>query len=83
MIDVIDALGVWEDTQASDEWIEMSQLGLRVMLGFAAYDDIEVCATAAARLHHLLQTRPIPSPSEACFLLGSLDTALMRSLDGE
>ncbi|XP_071791552.1 neurobeachin-like protein 1 [Asterias amurensis] len=81
VIDVIDALGVWEDTQSTEEWIEMSQLGLRIMLGFAAYDDIEVCATAAARLHHLLQTRPIPTPSEACFLLGSLDTALMRSLN--
>ncbi|XP_022079256.1 neurobeachin-like protein 1 [Acanthaster planci] len=81
VIDVIDALCVWEDTTAADEWAEMSQLGLRIMLGFAAHDDIEVCATAAARLHHLLQTRPIPSPSEACFLLGSLDSALMRSLD--
>ncbi|XP_038073345.1 neurobeachin-like protein 1 isoform X2 [Patiria miniata] len=83
VVDVIDALGIWEDTQASDEWTEMSQLCLRIMLGCTARDDFEVCATAAAKLHLMLQTRPIPSSSEACFLLGSLDAALMRSLNAE
>ena len=43
VIDILDALKVWEDVTATDEWIEMSHLGLRILLGFAAYDDIEVC----------------------------------------
>ena len=33
---------MWEDLNATDEWSEMTQLGLRILLGFAAYDDIEV-----------------------------------------
>lgn len=42
VIDVLDALKVWE-LNTADEWTEMTQLGLRILLGFAAYDDIEVC----------------------------------------
>ena len=42
---------------------------------------IQICAMASAKLHLLIQSRPIKSTSEACFFLGSLDEALMSSIE--
>ena len=53
---------MWEDTQSTEEWIEMSQLGLRIMLGFAAYDDIEVTLRESSITQRvLLQLTPVIS----------------------
>nr|XP_054753108.1 neurobeachin-like protein 1 [Lytechinus pictus] len=81
VVDLLDLLQVWTDTSHMEEWKEMSHLGLRLLLRFSSHNNLEICAMASARLHHLIQSRPITSPSEACFFLGSLDEALIQSLD--
>ncbi|XP_072180695.1 neurobeachin-like protein 1 [Diadema setosum] len=81
VVDLLDVLQVWTLTAEFDEWKDMSQLGLRLLLRFASHKDLEICAMASARLHHLIQSRPIAEPSEACFFLGSLDEALISSMD--
>eukprot|EP00057_Strongylocentrotus_purpuratus_P026068 XP_011680542.1 PREDICTED: neurobeachin-like protein 1 isoform X2 [Strongylocentrotus purpuratus] len=81
VVDLLDILQVWTATSHIEEWKEMSRLGLRLLLRFSSHNNLEICAMASARLHHLIQSRPITSPSEACFFLGSLDEALIQSLD--
>ena len=41
LLTLLDLLTVWE---AGNEWMEMEQLGLRLLLAFAAQRDIEVTA---------------------------------------
>ncbi|XP_077997957.1 neurobeachin-like protein 1 isoform X2 [Glandiceps talaboti] len=80
---LLDALNVWEQTFGEADWLEMAQIGIRILIGFASQNDIELCAASAAKLHILLETRPIASTQEACYLLGSVDKALVRSLRGD
>ncbi|XP_033101707.1 neurobeachin-like protein 1 [Anneissia japonica] len=79
-IDLVDSLGIWERNVEVDGWTEVSQISLRILMSFVDKDDMDMCAIAAAKLHHLLQTRPIPSTFEVCFILGSMHSALMNSL---
>uniref|UniRef100_S4R477 Neurobeachin like 2 n=1 Tax=Petromyzon marinus TaxID=7757 RepID=S4R477_PETMA len=58
---------------------ETTHISQRLLLGFIAHSDTQVCATAAAKLHTLLQTRPLSGREEAGYLLGRLDDALSRS----
>ncbi|XP_071942779.1 neurobeachin-like protein 1 [Antedon mediterranea] len=80
-IDLVDSLGIWERKLEGDEYTEISQTSLRILMSFMAKDDMDMCAIASAKLHHLLQTRPIPSTSEVCFILGSMHSALISSLN--
>ena len=64
-------------------WREMEQLGLAILLGFAAQKDIGLCSIAAARLHTLLQTRPVDKLQESCYVMGNINSILIQALQGE
>uniref|UniRef100_A0A4W3HXN9 Neurobeachin-like protein 2 n=1 Tax=Callorhinchus milii TaxID=7868 RepID=A0A4W3HXN9_CALMI len=62
------------------KWMQLSQVGVRLLLGFIAQDNIQVCAMAAAKLNTILQTKVIVNRDEACFLLGKLEGTLTKSI---
>ena len=64
-------------------WREMEQLGLAILLGFAAQKDIGLCSIASARLHTLLQTRPVDKLQESCYVMGSVNGILIQALEGK
>ena len=42
----------------------------------------QLCSIAAARLHTLLQTRPVEKLQESCFVMATVDKILVNSLNG-
>ncbi|XP_058471810.1 neurobeachin-like protein 1 isoform X2 [Solea solea] len=77
-VTLMDSLMVWYS--AGDQWFQLSQLGLRLLLGFMAQEDAEVCAMATAKLNGILQTKEVSSQDEACYLLGKVEGILRRSI---
>uniref|UniRef100_A0A4W3HUZ0 Neurobeachin-like protein 2 n=1 Tax=Callorhinchus milii TaxID=7868 RepID=A0A4W3HUZ0_CALMI len=78
MVTLMDSLLVWYSS--GPEWMQLSQVGVRLLLGFIAQDNIQVCAMAAAKLNTILQTKVIVNRDEACFLLGKLEGTLTKSI---
>ncbi|KAG9277810.1 neurobeachin-like protein 1 isoform X1 [Astyanax mexicanus] len=77
-VTLMDGLMVWYT--AGSQWLQLSQVGLRLLLGFMAQPDPQVCAMATAKLNGILQTKSIESQDEACFLLGRVEGILRRSI---
>ncbi|MEQ2183621.1 hypothetical protein GOODEAATRI_000020, partial [Goodea atripinnis] len=90
-VTLMDCLMVWYS--AGTQWFQLSQVGLRLLLGFMAQEDTEVnfflifcifvCAMASAKLNGILQTKEVSSQDEACYLLGKLEGILMRSIQDQ
>ncbi|KAK2169991.1 hypothetical protein LSH36_5g09019 [Paralvinella palmiformis] len=78
LLTLLDLLTVWD---VDNEWKEMEQLGLRILLAFAAQKDIDLCSIATARLHTLLQTRPVDKLQESCFVIGAIDAVITEAVD--
>ncbi|XP_026014158.1 neurobeachin-like protein 1 isoform X2 [Astatotilapia calliptera] len=77
-VTLMDSLMVWYSS--GSQWFQLSQVGLRLLLGFMAQEDPEVCAMATAKLNGILQTKEISSQDEACYLLGKVEGILRRSI---
>uniref|UniRef100_A0A8C4IAW2 Neurobeachin-like protein 2 n=1 Tax=Dicentrarchus labrax TaxID=13489 RepID=A0A8C4IAW2_DICLA len=77
-VTLMDSLMVWYS--AGTQWFQLSQVGLRLLLGFMAQTDPEVCAMATAKLNGILQTKEVSSQDEACYLLGKVEGILRRSV---
>uniref|UniRef100_A0A672I199 Neurobeachin-like 1 n=1 Tax=Salarias fasciatus TaxID=181472 RepID=A0A672I199_SALFA len=75
-VTLMDSLMVWYS--AGTQWFQLSQVGLRLLLGFMAQEDPEVCAMATAKLNGILQTKEVSSQDEACYLLGKVEGILRR-----
>ncbi|XP_069082133.1 neurobeachin-like protein 1 isoform X2 [Pleurodeles waltl] len=78
VVTLMDSLSVWYST--GPEWTKLSQIEIRLLLGFIGQDNLQVCAMATAKLNTLLQTKVISSQEEACYLLGMLEGILSRSI---
>ncbi|XP_049608212.1 neurobeachin-like protein 1 isoform X1 [Syngnathus scovelli] len=77
-VTLMDCLMVWYS--AGTQWFQLSQIGLRLLLGFMAQEDPEVCAIATAKLNFILQMKEVSSQDEACYLLGKVECILRRSV---
>ncbi|XP_034461449.1 neurobeachin-like protein 1 isoform X1 [Hippoglossus hippoglossus] len=77
-VTLMDSLMVWYS--AGTQWFQLSQVGLRLLLGFMAQEDPEVSALATAKLNGVLQTKEVSSQDEACYLLGKVESILRRSI---
>uniref|UniRef100_A0A4W6E3W2 Neurobeachin-like protein 2 n=1 Tax=Lates calcarifer TaxID=8187 RepID=A0A4W6E3W2_LATCA len=77
-VTLMDSLMVWYSS--GTQWFQLSQVGLRLLLGFMAQEDPEVCAMATAKLNGILQTKEVSSQDEACYLLGKVEGILRRSI---
>ncbi|TKS66257.1 Neurobeachin-like protein 1 [Collichthys lucidus] len=77
-VTLMDSLMVWYSS--GTQWFQLSQVGLRLLLGFMAQEDPEVCAMATAKLNGILQTKEVSSQDEACYLLGKVEGILRRSV---
>ncbi|XP_062978473.1 neurobeachin-like protein 2 isoform X1 [Elgaria multicarinata webbii] len=78
---LLDKLGVWYHlANGTSDLKEMAQIGLRVLIGYIALEDVQLQSLAYVKLHSLLQTASAPKKEEACYLLGKLETPLRRSL---
>uniref|UniRef100_A0A673B9J9 Neurobeachin-like protein 2 n=1 Tax=Sphaeramia orbicularis TaxID=375764 RepID=A0A673B9J9_9TELE len=77
-VTLMDSLMVWYS--AGTQWFQLSQVGLRLLLGFMAQEDPDVCAMATAKLNGILQTKEVSSQDEACYLLGKVEGILRRSI---
>ncbi|XP_057674721.1 neurobeachin-like protein 1 isoform X1 [Corythoichthys intestinalis] len=77
-VTLMDCLMVWYS--AGTQWFQLSQVGLRLLLGFMAQEEPEVCALATAKLNFILQMKEISSQDEACYLLGKVECILRRSV---
>ncbi|XP_074640856.1 neurobeachin-like protein 1 isoform X2 [Tubulanus polymorphus] len=74
---LLEVLAVWG---GDAEWTEMAQLGFSILLKYAGQDQLSLCAEASARLHMLIQTRPMQRLQEACFILYSLNDSMDEAL---
>ncbi|KAK2529592.1 Nbeal1 [Columba guinea] len=79
LVTLMDSLSVWYS--AGPEANRLSQVQVRLLLGFIAQDNLQVCAMAAAKLNTLLQTKVVESQPEACYILGKLEGILSRSIE--
>ncbi|KAM6945740.1 LOW QUALITY PROTEIN: neurobeachin-like protein 1 [Aplochiton taeniatus] len=79
-VTLMDCLMVWYSS--GSQWHQLSQVGLRLLLGFMAQEDPQVRALATAKLNGILQTKPVESQDEACYLLGKVEGILRRSVPG-
>ncbi|KAM3585663.1 uncharacterized protein V6R79_023778 [Siganus canaliculatus] len=77
-VTLMDSLMVWYSS--GTQWFQLSQVGLRLLLGFMAQEDLDVCAMATAKLNGILQTKEVSSQDEACYLLGKVEGILRRSV---
>ncbi|XP_034145638.1 neurobeachin-like protein 1 isoform X8 [Esox lucius] len=77
-VTLMDSLMVWYSAGA--QWLQLSQVGLRLLLGFMAQEDPQVCAMATAKLNCILQTKNVETQDEACYLLGKMEGILRRSV---
>ncbi|XP_014667639.1 PREDICTED: neurobeachin-like protein 1 [Priapulus caudatus] len=75
---MLDTLAVWDD-QIGEEWTEMAQTGLAILLVFIESEELDLVAMATVKLNMLLQTRHLRGTNEACFLLGGVDLVLART----
>ncbi|KAL4217498.1 Neurobeachin-like protein 1 [Mactra antiquata] len=80
VMELLDSLAVW-DIQTGAGWQEMVHLGLSVILAFAENNNLELCASATARLHGLVQTKLISSSAEAAYLIGHLNKVIVQAVD--
>ncbi|XP_063733785.1 neurobeachin-like protein 1 isoform X2 [Eleginops maclovinus] len=80
-VTLMDSLMVWYSS--GSQWFQLSQVGLRLLLGFMAQEDPEVCAMATAKLNGILQTKEVSSQDEACYLLGKVEGILRRSIQAQ
>ncbi|XP_062302263.1 neurobeachin-like protein 1 isoform X3 [Osmerus eperlanus] len=80
-VTLMDSLMVWYSS--GSQWLQLSQVGLRLLLGFMAQEDPQVCALATAKLNGILQTKPVETQDEACHLLGRVEGILRRAVAGE
>ncbi|XP_040213180.1 neurobeachin-like protein 1 isoform X2 [Rana temporaria] len=78
ILTLMDSLSVWYPAGLESE--TLSQVEFRLLLGFIAQDNLQVCAMATAKLNTLLQTKVIENQEEACFLLGKLEGILSKSI---
>ncbi|OCT63836.1 neurobeachin-like protein 1 isoform X1 [Xenopus laevis] len=78
IVTLMDVISVWYSSGPESESI--SQLEFRLLLGFIAQDNLQVCAMAAAKLNTMLQTKVIENQEEACYLLGKLEGILSKSI---
>nr|XP_015214918.1 PREDICTED: neurobeachin-like protein 1 [Lepisosteus oculatus] len=77
-VTLMDSLMVWYSS--GTQWMQLSQVGIRLLLGFMAQENLQVCAMATAKLNTILQTKAIESQDEACYLLGKLEGILSKSI---
>ncbi|KAK6325637.1 hypothetical protein J4Q44_G00049790 [Coregonus suidteri] len=80
-VTLMDSLMVWYSS--GTQWLQLSQVGLRLLLGFMAQEDPQVCALATAKLNGILQTKSVETQDEACYLLGKVEGILRRSVGGQ
>ncbi|XP_068101120.1 neurobeachin-like protein 1 isoform X2 [Hyperolius riggenbachi] len=78
IVTLMDSLSVWYPAGLESE--TLSQVELRLLLGFIGQDNLQACAMATAKLNTLLQTKVIDNQEEACFLLGKLEGILSKSI---
>ncbi|KAM8934102.1 neurobeachin-like protein 1 [Pelodytes ibericus] len=78
IVTLMDSLSVWYSTGPESETLSLVEI--RLLLGFIAQDNLQVCAMATAKLNTLLQTKVIENQEEACYLLGKLEGILSKSI---
>lgn len=66
--------------QVGEEWAEMAQMGLAILLVFVESSKLDLVAMATVKLNMLLQTRMVQSANEACYLLGGINEILTNTV---
>ncbi|XP_052812655.1 neurobeachin-like protein 1 isoform X3 [Mya arenaria] len=80
VVTLLDTLAVW-DVQSGAGWSDMVHLGLGIIVAFTKLPSLDLCASATARLHTLVQTKLISSSAEAAFLIGHLNAVIVKAVD--
>lgn len=79
---LMDALMVFQQT-SNDDWLEMTQLFLGLLLKCSHNSDPDTVAMATAKLHAVLQSRGSQDTYEIGYLIYSINKALNESIEGE
>lgn len=78
---LLDALMVFQQSTI-DDWSEMCQLSLGLLLKCSHHPNSEIVAMATAKLHALLQSRTTQDPQELSYLIFSINKALNTAIEG-
>ncbi|XP_041374666.1 neurobeachin-like protein 1 [Gigantopelta aegis] len=79
VMSLLDVLGVW--LTDGNGWKEMVHLGFSILLTFAKLPNLDMCAVATAKLHALVQTQLISSSAEASYIIGCLDSIILKAVE--
>ena len=79
-----DAMVVWDtsDVTRGNEWTELANIGLRLLVSCIDTGKLELVAMASAKLHNLVHSREPASTAEVCYLLFRLHNAVKTSIGG-
>lgn len=80
VLSVLDSLMVFQKS-ATDDWSEMIMICLGLLLKLTSNPNSDIVAMATAKLHALLQSRPIQSPKESGYLIYSLNQGLSTAIE--
>ncbi|XP_059178496.1 neurobeachin-like protein 1 [Physella acuta] len=80
VMSLLDALGVW-GTEAQVAWTEMVHRGFCILLAFSKQPDLGLVSSATVKLHSLVQTKLISSSAEASYILGVLNSMVMKAIE--
>jgi len=81
-----EALLVWEQTSdisRGNEWTELANIGLGLLLGCVATEKLEMFAMSSAKIHNLIHSREPSSTEEVCYMLEALHNFVCDSISGE
>ncbi|XP_012936084.1 neurobeachin-like protein 1 [Aplysia californica] len=77
---LLDVLGVW-DTESGLAWTEMVHRGISLLLAFSRQSDLMLVSAATVKLHALVQTKLISSSAEASYILGVLNSMIIKAIE--
>jgi len=60
----------------------MMMMMMMMMLMMMMTVSLQLCSIAAARLHSIMQERPVEKLQESCFIVGSIERILTTSVGG-
>ncbi|KAK0040263.1 neurobeachin-like protein 1, partial [Biomphalaria pfeifferi] len=77
---LLTALGIW-DSPAMVAWTDMIHRGFSILLAFSKQPNLELVSASSVKLHAFVQTKLISSSAEASYILGVLNSIILKSIE--
>jgi hypothetical protein len=79
MVRLLNSLKVWSESHDNPGWVEMAEIGDKVLIEFLLQDNPEFCAYSSSMIYTVWQNRHIDCQEKVCYLLGKVYEAFKIS----